>query len=329
MSGQAGASAARASLMLVLVTVVWGVSFTWTRSWQLAVREAPGGELLWSLTLIMLRMPLALAVFALWQPRLLVAPSWAEYRGGLLLGAVFFGGFALQTWGLASTTPALSAFFTSLCSAWVPVVGYVLYRERVAPLTLAGLALALVGCAVLVDGWRIGRGEGLTLLGSFLFTGQVIVLDRLGKHLVPAHLTPGFILATGGLACLGAMVLATREPGLGVWLEWMGTLLGQRDILLGLLCLACFSTVLGFHWMNTYQPLVPATRAALIYLLEPVFSAIFSVWWGHDTLTQPLVLGGVLILGGNLLVELPGLLRARRTVPDEEKAPARESPPGL
>ena len=36
-------------------------------------------------------------------------------------------------------------------------------------------------------------------------------------------------------------------------------------------------TVLSFHWMNTYQPRVTAVRAALIYLLEPVFAAGFAV----------------------------------------------------
>jgi drug/metabolite transporter (DMT)-like permease len=56
---------------------------------------------------------------------------------------------------------------------------------------------------------------------------------------------------------------------------------------------------------------VPAHRAALIYLLEPVFAAAFSVAAGLDEVTPVLVAGGALILGGNLLVEVPGWLRAR------------------
>ena len=55
--------------------------------------------------------------------------------------------------------------------------------------------------------------------------------------------------------------------------------------------------------------LVPASRAALIYLLEPVFTAIVSVVAGYDPLSIPLLVGGALILLGNLLVELPRLLR--------------------
>ena len=63
--------------------------------------------------------------------------------------------------------------------------------------------------------------------------------------------------------------------------------------------------------MTTYQPRVSATRAALIYLLEPVFGSLFSLAWGHDELTARLVIGGALILGGNLIVEVPGWLRER------------------
>jgi drug/metabolite transporter (DMT)-like permease len=61
--------------------------------------------------------------------------------------------------------------------------------------------------------------------------------------------------------------------------------------------------------MNSYQPLVPASRAALIYLLEPIFTAVVSVVAGYDHPSVPLVVGGTLILLGNLLVELPRLLR--------------------
>ncbi|MBY0232080.1 MAG: DMT family transporter [Gemmataceae bacterium] len=56
--------------------------------------------------------------------------------------------------------------------------------------------------------------------------------------------------------------------------------------------------------MNEYQPKVPASRAALIYLLEPIFSALFSMAWGHDEPSWLLLWGGILVLAGNLVVEL-------------------------
>jgi drug/metabolite transporter (DMT)-like permease len=299
-------TAARATLMLVLTTLLWGMSFVWTRSWQLAARDAPVGELLSSLTLIGVRMPLALLLLGLIRPRVVLGPSLREHLGGMALGSVFFAGFVLQTWGLASTTPALSAFFTSLCSAWVPLAAWLLLGERVVPLTLAGLAVSLAGCAVLVRGdWNLGKGESLTLIASLLFTGQVLLLDRLGQRFEPAHLSAGFLAASAVFGAAGALLLAAVGPGLRIWGGWTADMLSRPEVLGDVACLVLLPTVLAFHWMNSYQPLVPPGRAALIYLLEPVFSSVFSVWWGYDQLTEALFAGGALIVVGNLLVEVP------------------------
>lgn len=311
----------RASLMLVLVTVVWGTSFTFSHGWQQAAKASGIGPLLSGLTLIALRMPLALVLLGVCQPGVVLKPTRQEDKAGLILGAVFFVGFALQTWGLGYTTPALSAFFTSLCSAWVPVLGFLFLGQRVAPLTLAGLAVAMGGCAVLVDGWAVDYGVLLTIISSVVFAVQMLVLDHVGKRHEPAHLTAGFLVATGGLAAVGAGAVAVVTCGVHEWLAWLGGMMTRLDMVTSVACLAFFCTAIGFHWMNAYQPLVSPTRAALIYLLEAIFSAAVSIAWGIEPLTRALVLGGVLILGGNVLVELPRLIplwrRADRSNADE------------
>jgi drug/metabolite transporter (DMT)-like permease len=301
--------ARHAALMLVVVTILWGMSFLWTRHWQLAAEGGPVDGLLSGLTLIGLRMPVAMLLLGLAQPGMVLRPTRREHLAGAALGGVFFVGFALQTWGLAHTTPALSAFFTCLCSAWVPPLAWLALGQRVAPLTLLGLAVGLVGCAAIVEGgWEFHLGERLTLAASVLFAVQMLLLDRLGQRMSSAHFTAAFLATTAALGLAGAVVLAGLGPGVATWAEWTGGMLAQAKIAASLVLLALLPTVLGFHWMNTYQPLVSPTRAALIYLLEPVFTAAFSVWWGFEEATTPLLIGGGLILVGNLLVEAPRLL---------------------
>jgi drug/metabolite transporter (DMT)-like permease len=308
-SASAPPSARRATLLLVVVTLLWGMSFPLMKSWQNAAKDAPGGEALASTTLIALRMILAMLVLAPLKPGLVYRPTRREQLTGAAIGFVFWAGFSLQVWGLAQTTPALSGFITSLGSAWVPLLALVFLRTQIAGVTLAGLGVGAAGTAVLgldwQHGWALGGGEGRTLLASVLFAVEILLLDRLGKRVRSDHLTMPFMAVTAVLATALTLALAAAGPGVGAWLAWLIDLLSRPAVVRDLVLLVLLPTALAFHWMNVYQPRVSAGRAALIYLLEPVFAAAFSVAWGHDDLTARLFLGGGLILAGNLLIEVP------------------------
>jgi drug/metabolite transporter (DMT)-like permease len=307
-------SSHHAALMLVAVTIGWGLGFPLVKNWQEASAQCPGGVVLASMTVIALRMLLALAILAAFQPGLFWKPSRRARRAGLLLGSMFFLGFGLQVVGAADTSPALSAFFTSVSSAIVPVLTFVCFRVSAPRLTLIGLGVGIAGVLVLgmkdQGSWSIGWGDGLTLLAAVVFGVQIVVLDRLGRTVEPSHLTVPCLAMAGVLALGGACSIAAWDYGIGSWLSWTGTMLQDPGVLRDLVLMTVFSSVLAFHWMNVYQPRVAASRAALIYLLEPVFASLFSLLWQHDRLTYFLVIGGGLILAGNLLVELPGLLRS-------------------
>lgn len=326
-----------ASLLLIGTTVFWGLSFPLMKNWQDARGGCPGGAVVAAQTAILLRMAFALALFAAFRPGLFRAPAWRAHAVGALVGFMNFLGFSLQVVGLDTTTPARSGFLTSLCSAWVPLFAWMMFRTRVRPATLVGLGVGLSGAAFLSVGeefgwlqpvtggavkaaatWSLGVGDGLTFLSSFFFAVAVVLLDRLGRTVPSGHLTVGFIAATGlGAALVAAVWLPTSaaisggEGSYRAWMAWTAGQLGQPVLLRDVVLLTLFCTVIPFHWMTVYQPRVSASRAALIYLLEPVFAALFSLAFGLDQVTPYLLVGGGLILGGNLLVELPAWLRER------------------
>jgi drug/metabolite transporter (DMT)-like permease len=309
-------SARTATLMLVLVTILWGISFPLVKNWQKATPDFPGGTPLSSLTLIGLRMVLALVVFLVAQPRLFREATRREHLVGAILGAVFCLGSFFQVIGLGYTTPARSGFITSLGGAWVPLLAWAILRVPPVPIMLLGLLVGVSGSVVLsVDvnevskEWSVGTGEALTLLSTLLFAGQILILDRLGRRLRSAYLTAGFLGAGMVLGVTGTLMLAISGPGLSVWSSATAELMTHFDVIRDMAVLVVFSMVLGFHWMNTYQPRVSAGRAALIYFLEPLFASAFSLAWRYDEWSWRLALGGALILGGNLLVEVPHWLR--------------------
>jgi drug/metabolite transporter (DMT)-like permease len=328
-STAASRSSAKATAMLVLITLLWGLSFTLMKNWHLASGSCPGGAPVAGLTMVALRMFLALVVLAVFLPRLFFAPSRREFTIGFLLGGINSLGFVFQVTGLAWTSPAFSAFVTSLASAWVPLLMFALFGVRVQRLTLIGLIVGIAGAGVLGiqssqsqlgSEIAFGWGEMLTFVSTWFFALVIVLLDRFGKGLESAHFTVAFLAGTG-LPALGiAAAMTAMRSETSPWLSWTWEMLQKPVILrdLGLLTVLC--TVLTFHWFNVYQPRVAASRAALIYLLEPVFASLFSLLWGHDTLGLQLFIGGGLILGGNLLVEAPAWFRNLRKFNSEPTA---------
>jgi drug/metabolite transporter (DMT)-like permease len=313
-------SSRRAVVMLVLVTALWGISFPVMKNWQDASHNCPGGAVVASATVISLRMFLAIPLLLLARPRALCETTRAEHAAGALVGLTFFVGFIMQVIGLAWITPARSAFFTSLGCVWVPLLAWLVHGTRVSGITWAGIIMGLAGATILsgvdldVSGTvtvDFGVGEALTIASSVLFAVQILLLDRLGKRVRSAHITFAFVGVTAVAGAIVAIVEAARGPGVALWFDWLAGLLRNTNILVDLSLLTVLCTFMAFQWMNQYQPQIAASRAALIYLLEPVFAWMFSVIWGHDQITLRLLLGGLVILNGNLLVELPGFLRER------------------
>ena len=313
--------------MLLLSTLFWGLSFPLMKHWQTVGASSPGGDLIASHTLMGLRMLFGLGLLALVRPRLFLLPTRREVTLGALLGLMNFAGITLQMLGLARTTPALSGFLTSLASAWVPLLGFLWLRTLAGGPVLVGLCLGLAGAAVLgVDPSRellLGGGEVLTVLSTVIFAGMILALDRWGKQVQSSHMAIPFIFCTGMPALLGASGWAAATGQTSAWLDWLGSMLRDRQVATSLGFLTVFCTVGATLLMSTYQPRVSASRAALIYFLEPLFATGFSIALGFDEFTRQLALGGSLILLGNLLVELPVW---RRSPPATPVRPAYAGP---
>ncbi len=308
-----------ATWMLLATTFLWGMSFSLTKTWQDEVAEHPLGEslltrvLLGSMTLIVLRALLAVLLVLVFMPRMARRPSARAHRLGMVIGLVFFGGFALQIMGLAFVSPARSGFYISLSSLWVPVFAALWLGQRVALWIWAGMLPAFFGVFLLAGenpGNALGRfGTGdIISLGSTLFYGvQLMLIDHYARRVPSHHLTFGFLTATGLAGLVVLIVVVLCGPGFFTWWLWVGLILRQPMVPAALAGLVLI-TVLSFHWMSAYQPRVGASRAAIIYLCESAFAALVSVLLGYDPLSWRLVVSGTFIVLGNALAEMPNFL---------------------
>ena len=73
--------------------------------------------------------------------------------------------------------------------------------------------------------------------------------------------------------------------------------------------------------LNFFQPRVDPTRAALIYLVEPIFAAAYAYVATGRGLTGIGIVGAVLILVANVAVEMREAHLKRKTTPAPDVAP--------
>jgi len=302
--------------MLVLATLLWGVSFPLVKVLALAHRAVLPASGTWFITAYTVAprflLGSAVLLLVLWQR--LRTFTRLELKQGALIGLAIGGGMLFQNDGLQFTSASTSAFLTQLYSVMIPVwIALRLRRWPPAMVLLCG-ALVLAGVAILgrfdIRTMHLGRGEAETLVSSVFFMMQIFLLER--KEFAANRALPVTLAMFVTEAVLfSAMALGTAPHPADVLVPWTS---GPWLLFTALLTLFC--TLGAFTLMNTWQPKISATEAGLIYCVEPVFTALmalflpamFSAWgrvdYPNEHLTWHLLAGGGLITAANVLLQL-------------------------
>lgn len=278
----------RAELVLLGVTLAWGGSF-------LVAKDAVAT--LGAHWLIVLRFSLAAAALAAVFGRRAFALGAGRkgWRAALAIGALLWAAFALQTSGLVHTTPARSGFITATYVAMVPLLARMFLGRPLSGRLAIAVATALAGLFLLTDARSAGPnlGDALTLLGALAFAAHMVALGRgAGALATPA-------LAFVQMASVAALSLPFALAEGGALRELSGGTL-TAIAYLGLVCSA--GAFLGQTWGQRHTT---PTRAALIFSLESLFAALLSVAAGAETLSATQWLGGLLLVAGVVVGELP------------------------
>ncbi len=313
--------------MLVLATACWSLSFPVMKTLTLAQQQALPGVSTWftSALCVQYRFALAAAILALLAGCRLRGLTRREISQGVGLGIFGSGGLLLQMDGLAYTDASTSAFLTQFYCLLIPLWLILRHRHRPPARVWLCCGAVLTGVAILAGfDWRrftLGRGELETLLGSVLFAGQILWLQRpvyAGNDVTRFTLVMFAVMA---LSMVPVTVATAAEPA--HWLRAYST--GASLLLLAVLVGVC--TFGGYLLMNRWQPEVTATQAGIIYCAEPVFVSLLvlflpawlarlaGVEYANESLTWRLLAGGGLITGANVLLTLAPPAEAARTTP--------------
>jgi drug/metabolite transporter (DMT)-like permease len=305
----------KASQMLLLATVFWGVSFPVMKALGMVQQQLLPNASSWfiSSSATAVRFGLAALIMLAWSWRSLRQMTRLEIWQGLGLGLFGGAGLLFQMDGLAYTSASTSAFLTQCYCLILPV--FVAIRDRRLPSTIVMVCCSMViaGVAVLSGlNWhtfKLGRGEWESLIGSVIFTAQILWLERpiFAKNRVN-HFS--LIMFTTMLFFSLPIAIVTSHGGSDWWVAYSSPAVGVFMLILVTLC-----TMVAYMMMNYWQRHVPATEAGLIYGAEPLFASFFALFlpawlsalaglnYANEKLTLHLLVGGGLITIANILVQ--------------------------
>lgn len=215
---------------------------------------------------------------------------------GLLLGS------AVMTWIYAisiSDTLGEGAFIMSLSMLFVPIVAWVMFRQRPQRIFWFSLPIAVIGLAFLslADGWKQSASQFWFLGAALLLALHFNVNSKYSQKLPVLLLTCLQLFSAG---CLGLVVSYFMEslPGevdASIWWWFaLSTLL---------------ATSLRYVMQTMGQKFVQAGNAALIMILEPVWTVVLSILWYGEVLTTNKFIGCMLILFSLIIYRTGGRFR--------------------
>jgi drug/metabolite transporter (DMT)-like permease len=209
---------------------------------------------------------------------------------------VAFGLFGIAAFYIAYVTAvdltgvSVAAVLLYTAPAWVGVISALFLGERLTRRTIAAVALAMIGCALVariydVSGLRLNLPGILAGLGAGLSYALYSVFNKIGVRRYDGWTVLAYALLFGTvfLAPLQSsqlIVAALRQPGTVAWL----------------LMLALGPTLGSGLTFNAGLRYIPVSNASVVATLEPVIASLLAFIFLHERLDLAQLGGGALIL---------------------------------
>ncbi len=273
----------KALLALIAVTAVWGVTFVQVKD---AVAIYP------LFAFLAVRFAIATGTLALPAARRVRGLGRGGMAGGAFLGLLLAAGYVLQTAGLERTSVSSTGFITGMYVVLTPLIALLLYRARTGLAAWGGVVLAAAGLALL-SGIHAGSftGDLLVLAAAAVYSLQIVLMERYAPTADPV----AFTFVEMAAAFVGLLVVALSLDDLSMPHGW--TVWGA------LVVTGVFASALGYLVQTWAQRRTSATRTALAFTMEPVWTAFFGFTLAGDRLGALGWGGCAAIMAGIVLAE--------------------------
>jgi drug/metabolite transporter (DMT)-like permease len=282
-----GSYGARVWTALWIVYLVWGSTY-------LAIRWADAT--LPPFPMLAARFVVAGTLLGLWCLRKgLLRPTWRQWRDAAVVGVCLasFGNGGVG-WAETRIDSGLAALIVAVIPLWIAVLDRVFLGGRLSGRGIVGIAIGLVGVAVLVNPTASGElaGAGVVLCGSFAWAAGSIYATRADRPDEP-------LLGIAMQMLCGGIVLAAM--GAGQWSRVDFGAVSTRSWL-SLVYLVLVGSVLAYTaygWLLHHAP--PSLVATYAYV-NPVVAVLLGTLLANEALTGRTLAGGAVIVVAVMLI---------------------------
>jgi drug/metabolite transporter (DMT)-like permease len=274
-----------AAIAMLAVAITWGAAFVLMKD---AIQDQPFYDFLAT------RFTLAVLVMIAFRPRVLRAIDGPTLKHGVVLGTLLAGGYITQTIGLELTTAAITGFITGLYVVLTPLIGWLMFGNKINKQLVVGIALAFIALGFLtLYGFAIDVNQLWVVLCAILFAGHIVGLSvwSPGKDVYALTLVQLALVAIYSWA--GALMDGSYDAPV------------NGDGWFAIVFTAVFSTAVAFLVQTWAQSIMDPSRVAIFLTTEVLWTAVIAVLVGQEVLGLKTVLGGALMVAAMLVVEWP------------------------
>jgi drug/metabolite transporter (DMT)-like permease len=284
-----------ADLSLLFVALIWGSTFIIVKQ---SVENIP------VFSFLFMRFALAGMLLILINAPKLKAIDKGVLVDGVMLGIALFLAYAFQTFALTATSASITAFITGLFVVFVPVLSSVFLRKLPRQEAMIGVVFATIGLALITlqGKFLVSFGEFLALVCAFFIATHIILIDKLSRRNDYGLLT----LVQVNIVALFSLIFSFFLDPRVIPIQF------NNQLIFSLIINSVFATFVAFVIQTSMQKYTTPTKAAIIFIMEPVSSAFFSYWIGGEFLTAKQYVGTSFILLAMVFTEAGTYLKMKR-----------------
>lgn len=279
------------ALAFAAIYVVWGSTY-------LAIRYAV--ETIPPLVAVAIRHSVAGAALLGWAWSRGFRPTREHWKAGFVIGALFFlVGHGTLHWAEKYVASGLAALLMATEPMLILVLAWMMRQQRISRISAGGLALGVIGVAILMGAELTAGGSSLlgvlaVLLGSLSWSAGVVISPKV--KLPSDALARTAVPLVCGAALLWIAAIATGEIQQTLWAQISLRSLG------GLAYLILFGSIVAFTAYTWLLQRCPPALVATHTYANPVVAVLLGWLLASEALTLRVVAASVAILGAIVLI---------------------------